>query len=74
MKKVNVKKYDLVGKRTNDLTFEEYAYFCSLSLEKRREIVFDNYLLVYPDTLFANQILLEREKKSKKKKSKVTLS
>jgi hypothetical protein len=64
-------KYDLTGKRSNDLTPEEYGYFASLSIDKRREIIFDNYLIIYPNTLFANQIIIDREKK--KKKSKVTL-
>jgi hypothetical protein len=65
MKKANIKKYDMTGKRISQLTYEEYAYFAGLSLEKRRQIVFDNYLLIYPDTLYANQILIERSKKHK---------
>jgi hypothetical protein len=50
------------------LTAEQYWYFVSLPLEKRRQIVFDNYLKVYPNTLFANQIIIERSNKKKKVK------
>jgi len=65
MRKTSLKKYDLLGKRLSDLTFEEYAYFASLPLEKRRQIVLDNYLLLYPNTLYANQIIMDRSKKKK---------
>lgn len=73
MRKTKVITYDLIGKRLNDLTPFEYAYFASLSIEKRREIIYSNYLLVYPDTLYANKIIMEREEKKKKRKTKVTL-
>jgi hypothetical protein len=66
MVKKSIVKYDLIGKRFSELTFEEYSYFASLSLEKRREIVLDNYLLAYKDTLYANQIIMDRSNKKRK--------
>lgn len=68
MKKINKVTLPELGQ---SMSSEQYWYFASLPLEKRREIVFDNYLKIYPDTLFANHILMERAKK--KKKGKVTL-
>jgi hypothetical protein len=50
------------------MTAEQYWYFASLPLEKRRQIVFDNYLKIFPNTLFANQIIMERSQKKKKVK------